>query len=727
MSSGRIQLTSVGLQDEFLSGTPDVTYFVKKFNRHTKFSLETLDVPFFQTNIDFGSWVNVTIPRNGQLIRNLYLKLVLPSLTVGGYTNGIGNAIIEYADLLIGGQTIERINGEFMQIYDQSFISDSQQPCLTYMVGTTPGNSYALGPATAYQAGIEQPAYGFYPRTFIVPLPFYFMRNEALSIPLCALTRQEVEVRIQLRPLQDVIAGGSLQSPLTVTTSISWIAPSPENPNTLGANFSSVTWLGYSFVFVCLPTTKLTPNQFYYYDFNQFNFVGVSRLPNFTGPMKGVAQNNTGVILLVASGVASSNSSSSTPAYRAGISFVGLATAFAGLNDPVGRVVDYTAVASDGTNFVAVGNFVGASTTFAVVTFSSPLFVPTLTTIATSARLGTIAWSPAFNAYIIGDTTTRSMYSYTIGSTALNLLVNTPGPYTAYSTEYGQLYSNSPLACSDSVISNVYVSSLDGGVTYPYPLPTVVNSGVTKYPTGIAYSPSLNLFFTFINQTGAPSFSLVYYVSSLATSTTLVTSAPIDRFQASLPVEYVFLADEEVQYIQGAKIDYVITQLQEASTSIPAGATSLNGYRLNFVNPVKELFFCIQDSNVAATNDYWNYLNTSTGTQQLQTLQYQFNGEDVISPTIANDVYLGYVQFLNNHTRRPDMDIYNYSFSIDPENYIPTGQVNMSRIMNQNMWLTLTPNPRIRNVRVYGVGYNILRVQNGIAGVLFIDNNMSVN
>ena len=727
MSSGRIQLTSVGLQDEFLTGTPDVTYFIKKFNRHTKFALETLDVPFFQTNIDFGSWINVIIPRNGQLIRNLYLKLVLPPLSVGGYTNGIGNAIVEYADLVIGGQTIERINGEFMQIYDQSFISDSQQSSLTYMVGTTPGDSYALGSATAYQEGIQQPAYGFYPRTFIVPLPFYFLRNEALSIPLCALSRQEVEVRIQLRTLQAVIAGGNLQSNLTVTSSITWKSPSPSVSNTLAANFSSITWLNYSSVFACPPTTKLTPNAFYYYDFNTFAFNAFKNVPNFTGPIKGIAQNDTGVILLAASGGSSSNSGSVPPAYRTGISLIGLATAFTGLNDPTSNVVDYVAVASDGINFAAIGNIVGTNT-FTVVNFISPTFTATGSGITTTAKLGTIAWSPIQGAFIIGDTTTNQMYSYTVGSTAINSLVNTFGPYTAYSANYGQIYSNSPVACSNSVISNVYVSSLDGGVTYPYNVPTIYNPGpqITYRATSIAYSPSLNLFFTFINETSSPSFSMAYYVSTLNTSNTLTTSVPLQQFQASLPVEYVFLADEEVSYIQGAKIDYVITQLQQASVTVPAGSNVLNGYKLYFINPVKEMFFCIQDSNVVSKNDYWNYLNTYSNSQQLQTLQFQFNGEDVISPTIANDVYLGYVQFLNNHTRRPNMDIYNYSFSIDPENYLPTGQVNMSRIMNQNIWLTLSPNPNSRNVRIYGVGYNILRVQNGIAGMLFIDNNTSL-
>jgi hypothetical protein len=199
-----------------------------------------------------------------------------------------------------------------------------------------------------------------------------------------------------------------------------------------------------------------------------------------------------------------------------------------------------------------------------------------------------------------------------------------------------------------------------------------------------------------------------------------------ETFQASLPVEYVFLAEEEVKYIQGAKIDYVITQIQMASVGVLSNTTTLNGYKLYFINPVKELFFVIQDTTAVTNNDYFNYFNNSTSSQQLVNLQLQFNGENNIDPTVADDLYLGYVQFMNNHTRVPQLGFYNYSFSIDPENYLPTGQVNMSRIMNQNLWLNLTPNTSSRTVRVYAVSYNILRVQNGLGGALFIDNNTSV-
>ena len=729
MSSGRVQLSAIGLQDEYLTGTPDVTYFVKKFTRHTKFALEILDIPFYQTNIVFGSWVNVVIPRNGQLIRTIYVKLVLPALSVGGYTNGIGNAIIKHADLVIGGQTIERINGEYMQIYDQTFISDSQQTALTYMVGTTTDGLGSLGPASAYVPGTQEPVYGFYPRTFIVPLSFYFMKNEALSIPLCALTRSEVEIRIQFKTLQDVVAGGYVTSNVISTTSLNWSIPPDYTPSpppgfiTGPVNVSArdilntVTWLPDSALFSCIPDTSYS--NIYYYNYNTQLFDAfVNFIVPFAGYITDVSQNNAGVTIVV-SGSDSSNASTGSPTvYRSELSLVGLTNQFIELDDAVsGNPVNYVAIASDGINFLAIGNYSMNPSTCTVVCFLNPDFQAISYGVSITAQLISVTWAPGLQAYVIGDST-GAMYTYIIGASVLNKIVGTIGPYSAYSTTYGQIYSTSPLVCSNTVISNTYASSFDGGVTWSYTVPTS-GPGNTA-PSSISYSPSLNEFFVIIN--AGVSFS-AYSIGIPVNTVNPTYPTELSPFQASLPVEYVFLADEETKYIQGAKIDYVITQLQMASTVVPAGATQLSGYKLFFINPVKELYFIIQDSNVITTNDYYNYYNTSTNSQQLVNLELQFNGEDIISPTVADALYLGKVQFMNNHTRLPNLQIYNYSFAIDPENYLPTGQVNMSRIMNQNIWINLTPNPNVRNIRVYARSYNILRVQNGLAGVLFIDNN----
>ena len=707
MSSGRVQLAAVGIQDQFLTGNPDVSYFIKKFNRHTKFALEVLNTTFFQTNINFGSWVNTIIPRNGQLIRNLYVRLVLPPLTCGGYTKAIGNAIIEHADLVIGGQTIERINGEYMQIYDQSFISDSQQTAISYMVGPTIA---ALDKATAYTSGGTQPLFGWFPRTFIVPLPFYFIRNEALSIPLCALTRQEVEVRIKFRPLEQVTS----------------------DYDTDAVTVSGLTWtkqtLSYS---PTIPTYLPSSSSFSYLEngstSNTLNYIANSNslLPsNYTsqqlGVITGIIQNNSNGTLVISDDTGSNNLAFSTS---------GLNGQFYGSSIVPPAVFprfSFMTGATDGVNFTLLANtFVFPTTTYYIVNFTAPFVLGQQigqysSYLQTTIPISQISWSPLFQAFVVGTTVGGPMYTYTIGASGLTIINGETGPYSCYSNTFGQIYNVSPVTCSDTIISNVYQWTSTNITPWNTNLvgPTPITNG-----QGIAYNPLVGNINAFTIADGSD----VYLGTVVSTSTPCIpTIEPGYHFQSSLLVEYVFLADEEIKYIQGAKIDYVITQLQLASVVIPAGETTLNGYRLYFINPVKEMFFTIQDSNVVTVNDYFNYYNNSTTvpSQQLINLQLQLNGEDIISPTIADALYLGKVQFLNNHTRLPpSMAIYNYSFAIDPENYLPTGQVNMSRVMNQNLWLNLTPNPNSRTVNIYAKAYNILRVQNGLAGVLFIDNN----
>ena len=46
MASGRVELASVGVQDEFITGQPDITFFLKNFRRHAKFALDTIDNNF---------------------------------------------------------------------------------------------------------------------------------------------------------------------------------------------------------------------------------------------------------------------------------------------------------------------------------------------------------------------------------------------------------------------------------------------------------------------------------------------------------------------------------------------------------------------------------------------------------------------------------------------------------------------------------------------------------
>jgi hypothetical protein len=270
---------------------------------------------------------------------------------------------------------------------------------------------------------------------------------------------------------------------------------------------------------------------------------------------------------------------------------------------------------------------------------------------------------------------------------------------------------------------------LDGSTPITSPTPVALLQGTLTANTSVVTNGSISEpvpAFTSWVSSSLTQFMIVgdypgFFIGSIPTlsAINIRASSPL---QASLPVEYVFLGDDEISLIQNAKIDYVITQIQQFQDTIPPGVTQWP-MRLEFINPTKELFIVIQDRSVLQNNDWFNFKNTWINGDQLESLRLDFNGETIISDVIADELYLSILQFMNHHTRVPEIYAYCYSFAIDPENHLPTGQVNMSRIYNKNVYLTTSENPEERSIRIYAKSYNILRVQNGLAGVLFVDNN----
>lgn len=85
MSSASIQLAAQGMQDVFLTGKPDVSYFSGVFRRHSPFLLDSEEYPF-NTPVEFGGSGYVKLPYKGDLLLGTSLKVVLPPL----YTPGPG-------------------------------------------------------------------------------------------------------------------------------------------------------------------------------------------------------------------------------------------------------------------------------------------------------------------------------------------------------------------------------------------------------------------------------------------------------------------------------------------------------------------------------------------------------------------------------------------------------------------------------------------------------------
>jgi hypothetical protein len=146
----------------------------------------------------------------------------IPGLPI--YIESVGHAIIEHADLLIGGTIVQRLTSDYLQIYSEHNVTQTKQKALEQLIGkyplrttdrrvgevTTGGSSGNTGIIIHGTLGADSD------ENFFVDLPFYFYNHSELAIPLCAITKQEVEVEITLRKAQDIMVtldGGRVTSP----------------------------------------------------------------------------------------------------------------------------------------------------------------------------------------------------------------------------------------------------------------------------------------------------------------------------------------------------------------------------------------------------------------------------------------------------------------------------------------------------------------------------------
>lgn len=179
------------MQDIYLTGNPQITFFKVVYRRHTNFALESISQTFNGT-VDFGRKVTCTVSRNGDLIHRAYLQVTLPALASTGsgagikWTNNVGHALIDYVNIEIGGQEIDRHYGDWLNIWNE----------LTQTAGHEEGYNVLIGNTTELTTFASS-----IPSTVLyIPLQFWFCRNPGLALPLIALQYHEVKFNISFNP-----------------------------------------------------------------------------------------------------------------------------------------------------------------------------------------------------------------------------------------------------------------------------------------------------------------------------------------------------------------------------------------------------------------------------------------------------------------------------------------------------------------------------------------------
>jgi len=102
----------------------------------------------------------------------------------------------------------------------------------------------------------------------------------------------------------------------------------------------------------------------------------------------------------------------------------------------------------------------------------------------------------------------------------------------------------------------------------------------------------------------------------------------------------------------------------------------------------------------------------------LDTFKLVLNGQDRFKEQQGR--YFNQVQPFQHHSGNPYAGVYSYSFALKPEEHQPTGTCNFSRIDNAQVAIKCrnvgTTN---KNLDMFAVNYNVLRVQSGMGGLAF--------
>ena len=226
-----------------------MTHFRAVYRRHTNFAMESIRMTFSSSNLEFSTTgtrtLSCRIDRYAQLLHDTYLILTLPDIwsplkpvttlpagygapgAIAGSAIGyefqwiqnIGYNMIDHIDLVMNGQVIQRLRGEWLKFYSHLTHDRNKRLIVDQMIGNVPelydpANTYdrqgqyphaitpTAIPATGPRTTVPEPS--IRSRQLVVPLHFWFCENPGLALPLAALQNSDVYINVTLRNLNDL-------------------------------------------------------------------------------------------------------------------------------------------------------------------------------------------------------------------------------------------------------------------------------------------------------------------------------------------------------------------------------------------------------------------------------------------------------------------------------------------------------------------------------------------
>lgn len=174
-----------------------------KNQQFEQFSVEVKYVKGFES-IGFGKGCQFKIDKSqGHILTDIVLELTLPEInSYNGqsqkrWNDYIGYGMIEYAEVEIGGQRIERIPGSVMFAWQQ--LNHSDKTALNKMIGHTQDLCFFT------ESHLVNGKKYLPETTLYIPLKFFFCRHTSMAIPIELLKEHDIKIAIYFKPLEQCL------------------------------------------------------------------------------------------------------------------------------------------------------------------------------------------------------------------------------------------------------------------------------------------------------------------------------------------------------------------------------------------------------------------------------------------------------------------------------------------------------------------------------------------
>ena len=145
MGGGLIELVAHGVQDIYLIGNPQISFFKVVYKRHTNFSMESIR-GVSDGDINFGNKVSISLPRNGDLIHTMTLEVDLPLITSKTPLKASSSVtVIATEDELVGAGKTLNITGLDIDLANDVEILFTNGGVLKITTPATAGDTSLIG------------------------------------------------------------------------------------------------------------------------------------------------------------------------------------------------------------------------------------------------------------------------------------------------------------------------------------------------------------------------------------------------------------------------------------------------------------------------------------------------------------------------------------------------------------------------------------------------------